>query len=161
MASRDVAVVVDLDPTRLLVEAEQLGDTLEQAALGGVLRHPPVERRAGVLGRVVDQLALGAAHRPLQLDPAAGPDCQCRGQQCGVARGMAGQDQGRRRLVLVERVRSLKGEYFGPFASAGAVNRTLNALEFEVAAVWVEITSSETVCETMRRSLSGRRPGLV
>ncbi len=64
MAARDVAVVVDLDPTRLLVEAEQLGDTLEQAALGGVLRHPPVERRAGVLGRVVDQLALGAAHRP-------------------------------------------------------------------------------------------------
>ncbi len=44
MAARDVAVVVDLDPTRLLVEAEQLGSSRRRWAAFSDIRRSSAAR---------------------------------------------------------------------------------------------------------------------
>ena len=72
--AHDVAVVVDLDPLRRAVEAEGLGEPVEQRRLAGALGHPPGQRLARVTRCVLDQSGLLAAprHRDRHLAPERG-----------------------------------------------------------------------------------------
>ena len=97
-----MAVVVNLDPLRRAFQVEQFGHTLEQVALRRILGGPARQRIAGIGERVIDELALGAAHRPAQVDPPPGLEAQRLGKQRVFGRAGAQQDAARRRLVAVE-----------------------------------------------------------
>ena len=98
----DVAVVVHLDPSRRAVEAEGLRHPFEQPALGGAFRKATRQRLARVRQRVVDELALGAAGGPGEVDPAAGAHRERLDQYRAFRRQVAHQHRGRRDLVGVE-----------------------------------------------------------
>src|SRR5260221_9800382 len=98
----DVAVVVDLDAARRRLEAERGGDPFEQLALRGALRDATAERLARVVEGVAEKTRALAALGHQQRDLALGADGQRLGDQLGLGERLAEQDQGRRRLVVVE-----------------------------------------------------------
>ena len=73
VAALEMAVVIDLDALGDLLQAERLLHALQQMALGGVLRHAPGQRLAGVGQGVVDQIAPGAADWAAGSPPCARP----------------------------------------------------------------------------------------
>ena len=69
MGTLDMAVVIDLDALRRRVEAEPVGDALQQLLLRRALGQPSRQRLARVDERMLDQLPLGAALRRRRARP--------------------------------------------------------------------------------------------
>ena len=100
--TRDVAVVVDLDPLRRTVEPEALGKRLEERPLGRAFADPPLQRLAGIALRGRHQAALLAAHRPADAHPAPRLHRERLGDERLLGQREVQQDQRRRLPVLVE-----------------------------------------------------------
>ena len=97
-----MAVVIDLDALRRRVEAEGVRDAREQLLLRRALGELARQRLARIDQGVLDELALVAALRRRELDPAPGMGRERLDQQIVVGRHVAREDAGRDRLVVVE-----------------------------------------------------------
>jgi len=64
-------VVVDFDAARRFLEAEEIGDAFEQRLLRRPLRELTAKRLAGIVERVIDEVALFAALRDFDVDTRA------------------------------------------------------------------------------------------
>ena len=102
VGARDVRVVVDLDAAWRLVETEEFGDALEQRLLRRAFGELAAERLAGIVEGVVDEVALFAALRDLDIDAAAEPRGQRFLEHGAVGRLVAEQHELGRLPVLVE-----------------------------------------------------------
>src|SRR5690606_8087255 len=100
--AHDVAVVVDLDATRRGGQAETLGKTREQLALGGRFGEFAAERLARIGQRMLDKVALLAALRAGDRDPVAAPLRQSLLEELALLDLVRKQDEPRDRLVVVE-----------------------------------------------------------
>ena len=110
VAALDVAVVVDLDPARLLGQLEELGQLAQGARLGAGLGEAAVERFGGVAAGLLHQPPPVAALRHADLDPVPGRLAQRLLQQLALGQLAVDQDRARRRHFLVE-LRQHAGEH--------------------------------------------------
>src|SRR3546814_17577064 len=76
-----MAVVVNLDPPRRIVEVKQFGELAAKLRLRTALGQPPVEFLAGIAHRLFEQAAAIAALRHADLDLAVRALPQGFGQQ--------------------------------------------------------------------------------
>ena len=102
VGAHDVAVVIDLDPLRRVGQVEQLRDAGQQFALRRAFGHAAFDRFPRIGRRMVHGGALVAALGAVDLHLPPGLDRQRIGQQRGIRRLMADQDQGRRGQVVIE-----------------------------------------------------------
>ena len=97
-----MAVVIDFDAPRRLVEVEQVGEFAAQPGLAAALRQSPVELLSGVAHRLFEQALAVAALRHADLDLAPGDCTERLGEQIGLVGFAVDQDQLRRRHAFVE-----------------------------------------------------------
>lgn len=102
IASRDVGVVVDLDPPGRVRKVEDARNTFQQFALAARLRQPAGECLACVVGGKGDRFGLGTALGHVNADPVAGAHAQRLGHQLRLRQRGVDQDLLWRQLVGIE-----------------------------------------------------------
>src|SRR5262249_26901699 len=98
----DVAVVVDLDAPRRPRQRKDLGQQLQQLALGRTLGKLARQRLARIGERVIDEILLLAALGHAHLDLVAALGAQGLGEQRALLDLVGDEDGARARLVVVK-----------------------------------------------------------
>ena len=110
----DVAIVVDLDPLRRMVEIEHLGDALKQPRLARAVGDAPRQRLARIHDRLSHHLALLAALRCQHLDAPLGLQAQRLLEQRAL-RNVVAQEQLLGRIAVVVELRQERVEHLDHF----------------------------------------------